>query len=311
MRIVFMGTPEFALPSLKMLVNEGYEVSAVVTQPDKPKGRGNKLTPPPVKEYALDKGIAVLQPEKVRTKDFAKTLYTINPDLAVVVAYGKILPPEVLGVPRLGCINVHGSLLPKYRGAAPMQWAIINGEKTTGVTTIFMDAGMDTGDILLKREVEIPDDMTAGELHDKLSGIGAETLRDTLRRIEEGTLVRMPQCDGEATYAPMLKKDAGAIDWNKPSQEIHNLVRGTNPWPGAFTFYNGWRLRIWKTRTAETSPERVNIFKAGTICSCGREGIMVAAGRGMVNILEIQFDCGRKMGVEECWHNFREGETLG
>ncbi|HHW47147.1 MAG TPA: methionyl-tRNA formyltransferase [Clostridiaceae bacterium] len=312
-----MGTPEFAVPSLDMLVKEGYNVAAVVTQPDKPKGRGKKLSAPPVKEYALEKGIRVLQPEKVKTSEFVNELKSINPDLLITAAYGKILPADVLDIPKFGCINVHASLLPKYRGAAPINWAIINGEKVTGITTMYTDIGMDTGDILLKSEVEITDDMTAGELHDKLAVLGAEVLKETLKELQNGTLKRFPQSDEEATYAPMIQKDIGKIDWTKSAREIHNLVRGTNPWPGAFSFYKGERMRIWKTRfshnmadaAAQDGVSRNN--KPGTICRIEKEMLRVVTGDGILDILEIQFDNGRRMSIQECWHNMDEGEVLG
>jgi len=317
MKIVFMGTPEFAVPSLDILVKEGYDVAAVVTQPDKPKGRGKKLAAPPVKEYALEKGIRVLQPEKVRTPEFVDELRSINPDLLVTVAYGKILPADVLDIPMFGCINVHGSLLPKYRGAAPINWAIINGDRVTGITTMYTDIGMDTGDMLLKSEIEITDDMTAGELHDKLAILGAKVLKDTLTELQNGTLKRIPQSNEEATYAPMIQKDIGKIDWTKPAREIHNLVRGTNPWPGAFSSYKGERIRIWKTRyshdenNAATQNGICRADKPGTIFQIEKDRLRVVTGYGILDILEIQFDNGRKMGIQECWHNMNEGEILG
>lgn len=309
MRIIFMGTPEFAVPSLDMLVREGHDIAAVVTQPDKPKGRGNKLTPPAVKVYACEHGIKVLQPEKVRTAEFIGCIRELEPELLVTAAYGKILPKDVLDIPQKGCINVHGSLLPKYRGAAPIQWAVINGEKKTGITTMFTDVGMDTGDMLLKGEIEITDDMTAGELHDKLSCLGAEVLLKTIRELENGTLSREKQCDAEASYASMMKKDTGLIDWSKNSSDIHDLVRGTNPWPGAYTFYQGEKMRIWKTGILGRNPGK----KPGTILSVGKDGIVAASGDGLVKILEIQFESCRKMCVEDyiCGHRIDEGEILG
>jgi methionyl-tRNA formyltransferase len=317
MKIVFMGTPEFAVPSLDMLVKEGYNIAAVVTQPDKPKGRGKKLAAPPAKEYALEKGIPVLQPEKVKTPEFVNELRSINPDLLVTVAYGKILPADVLNIPRFGCINVHGSLLPKYRGAAPINWAIINGDKVTGITTMYTDIGMDTGDMLLKSEIEITDDMTAGELHDELSLLGAKVLKDTLIELQNGTLKRIPQSNEEATYAPMMKKEIGKIDWTKPAREIHNLVKGTNPWPGAFSYYKGERIRIWKTRASQ---DETNVAaqsgacqanKPGTIYRIEKDMLRIATGDGTLEVLEIQFDNGRRMSIQECWHNMDEGEILG
>ncbi len=305
-----MGTPEFAVPSLDMLVKEGYEVIAVVTQPDKPKGRGNKMAAPPIKEYALKNNIEVLQPLKVKTSEFAEELRVRKPDLLVTVAYGKILSAEVLEVPPLGCINVHGSLLPKYRGAAPIQWAIINGESVTGITTMYTDIGMDTGDMLLKSGIKITDEMTAGELHDKLSVLGAEVLRDTLIKLQENTLERVPQINEEAIYAPMMQKETGLINWSKSSKEIHNLVRGTNPWPGAYTFLNGDRIRVWKTEVVD---ESTSGNKAGTVCQVSKSGIIVSAGRGLVKIMEIQADSSKRMTVEEyiCGHRIDEGEVLG
>lgn len=316
MRIVFMGTPEFAVPSLDMLVKNGYNVVAVVTQPDKPKGRGNRLASPPVKEYALKAGIEVLQPEKVKTGDFTGKLREIAPDLLITVAYGRILSQEILDIPVLGCINVHGSLLPKYRGAAPIQWAVINGEKVTGITTMFTDIGMDTGDMLLKREVEIGEEETAGELHDRLAVIGAEVLRDTLEELKKGTLKRIPQPSEEATYAPMINKETGRIDWNKTPAEIYNLVRGTTPWPGAYTFYKGERMRVWKIANpnlAKNNDASCTDAVPGRVLKVGKDGITVQAGSGTAKILELQFDSGKRMTVEQylAGHKIDEGEVLG
>ncbi len=309
MKIVFMGTPDFAVPSLDILVKNGYEVEAVVTQPDKPKGRGNKLTPPPVKEYALNNNIAVLQPEKVKTGAFAQELRGIAPDLLVTVAYGRILPQEVLDIPPFGCINVHGSLLPKYRGAAPIQWSVINGDKITGITTMYTDIGMDTGDMLLKREVEIGPNETAGELHDKLSIIGAEVLLETLKELEKGTLVRTPQPAEQASYVTMISKETGLIEWTKTMEEIHNLVRGIDPWPGAYTFYKGERIRVWKTE--HTDVEKTS--KPGEILEVKKEGILVGTGKGNIMLKEIQFDSGKRLKVEQylAGHSIEKGELLG
>lgn len=305
-----MGTPEFALPSLEMLVKEGHDVLAVVTQPDKPKGRGKKTSMPPVKEYALKNNISVLQPSRVKTSEFAKTLKDLSPDLLVTAAYGKILPKEVLDIPPYGCINVHGSLLPKYRGAAPVHWAIINGEKTTGITTMYTDIGMDTGDMLLKAEIEITEDMTAGELHDKLAVLGAQVLKDTVTELESRTLQRVPQLEDQATYAPIIDKDVGCVDWSKSSREVHNLVRGTNPWPGAFTSYQGDKMKIWMTSVVN---EEKHSFKPGTICEVGKDGLIVACGIGMVDIKEVQFESCRRMCIGDyiCGHKMDEGEVLG
>lgn len=305
-----MGTPEFAVPSIKMLVENNYNVVAAVTQPDKPKGRGNKMTPPPVKVYAQENDIVVLQPEKIRTGEFYKQLEALKPDLFVTVAYGRILPQDILELPPMGCINVHGSLLPKYRGAAPIQWAVINGEKKTGITTMYTDVGMDTGDMLIKREMEIPVDMTAGELHDCLSIVGAEVLKETLEVLKKGDLKREKQPEGEATYAPMMKKETGAIDWTKSAWEIHNLVRGTNPWPGAYAQYCGAKLKVWKTMFLDGKNEG---YKPGTIIRSSKSGLVVACGEGIINILEIQLESARRMTIEEylCGHKINEGEVIG
>ena len=309
LRVIFMGTPEFAVPSLDMLVREGYEVAAVVTQPDKPKGRGNKLAAPPVKEYAAGRGIPVLQPVKVRTPEYADQLRSYRPDLFVTCAYGRILTGQVLGIPSLGCINVHGSLLPRYRGAAPIQWAVINGDSVTGITTMFTDEGLDTGDMLLKKEIEITGNMTAGELHDRLALMGAQVLKETLEQLKNGILQRIPQPEEGVSFAPMLDKNLGRIDWTKTSGEIHNLVRGTDPWPGAFSFYKGERIRIWKTLTEGVAG---SLKKPGTIVEVSREGILVACGSGAVRIAEVQFDSGRRMSVDSylAGHTIDEGEIL-
>ena len=237
MKILFMGTPDFAKASLEKIYNAGYEIIGVVTNPDRPKGRGMKLFASPVKEFALEKGITVYQPTKIRNNsEFIEKIKELNPDVICVVAYGKILPKEILDIPSCGCINVHGSLLPKYRGAAPIQWAVINGDKITGVTTMYMDVGMDTGDIILKQEVEIGEDETTGELWEKLATTGGELLIKTLKEIETGTVTRTIQGD-DFSVAPMIDKQIAKIDWNeKTAQEIKNLVRGLNPIMGAYSY---------------------------------------------------------------------------
>jgi len=310
LKIVFFGTPEFAVPSLEMLMVEGYEVIAVVTQPDKPKGRGNKLTAPPVKEFALKHGIDVLQPSKIKTPDFVQQIRALSPDLFITAAYGKILSKDLLEVPALGCINVHGSLLPKYRGAAPIHWAIINGERTTGITTMFTDVGLDTGDILLKKELDIDTDITVGELHDKMAILGAEVLKVTLEELKKGLLERKPQDDTLSSYAPIILKDLGLIDWNRTAQQIHNLVRGTNPWPGSYTFLNGNRMRIWRTNLAsyiETG------LAYGEIAQVSLDGILVKCSDGYILVKEIQFDSSKRMSVGDYvkGHQIDVGEKLG
>ncbi|MDF2986797.1 MAG: methionyl-tRNA formyltransferase [Eubacterium sp.] len=310
MKIVFMGTPDFAVPSLEMLVNEGYEVAAAVTQPDKPKGRGNKLTAPPVKEFALKHGINVLQPEKIKTPEFIEQIRLLKPDLLITAAYGKILSKDLLEVPSRGCINVHGSLLPSYRGAAPINWAVINGEKKTGITTMFTDVGLDTGDMLLKKELEISADMTVGELHNKMAILGAEVLKETLFELKNGTLKRIPQEDAESTYAPMMNKELGLIDWNKTAQEVHNLVRGTDPWPGAYTFLNGNRMRVWKTSLTN---DKNNGHTNGYIIKVSNEGILVKCSDENILIEEVQFDSSKRMSVRDYirGHQIDAGEILG
>ena len=249
MRILFMGTPDFAQESLKCLYESKYDIIGVVTNPDKPKGRGMKMIASPVKEYALEKGLKIYQPEKVKkNEEFINEIKSLNPDLIVVVAYGKILPKEILEIPKYGCINVHASLLPKYRGAAPIQWSVLNGDKVTGVTTMYMDIGMDTGDIILTKETEIGEDETTGELWDRLSKIGGELLIETVKQIEQEIAPRKKQ-EEDFCMAPMLDKQMAKINWEeKTAKEIHNLVRGLNPIMGAYTFLNEKKIKFWKVK---------------------------------------------------------------
>ena len=289
-RVIFMGTPDFAVPCLARLV-EISDVVAVVTQPDRPKGRGQKLLPPPVKAFAQEHGIAVYQPVRVKAPDFVDVLRGLAPDLIVVVAFGQILSKEILSLPPLGCINVHASLLPRYRGAAPMQWAIVRGEKETGVTTMFMDEGLDTGDMLMRETLPITQAMTAAELHDAMMKLGADVLEKTLFSLSEGTLKRTPQDDALSTYAPLLDKEVGRIDWKKSAQEIHDLVRGLNSWPGAYTMLTGQKFKIWRTRLAEGTA------KPGEIVSVTKQGLLVGTGEGMLEILELQAPSKKKMAA--------------
>ena len=255
-RTIFMGTPEFAVPSLEALLNE-VELIAVVTKPDRPKGRGHKLTPSPVKTWAVEHNIKVLQPERIKTEEFTAKLEELKPDLIVVVAFGQILSQKILDLPKYGCINVHASLLPRYRGAAPIEWSIINGENKTGVTTMMMDAGLDTGDMLIKREVEIDENMILPELHDKLKALGAEALIETIDKLFAGTLKPQKQDNSQSNYAPMLTKETGLIDWNKPARDIHNLVRGL--YGGAYTIIEGQKYKVWRTQIVDGKLEILEI----------------------------------------------------
>ncbi len=293
MRIVFMGTPEFAVPSLKALAGSGEEVIAVVAQPDRPQGRGLKLSPPPTKVFAEELGIPVLQPERIRTEEFLKELRELGPDVIVVAAYGKILPKPVLELPPFGCINVHASMLPRYRGAAPVNWAIARGEKVTGVTIMRMDEGMDTGDILLTREVPIDDEDTGETLARKLSLAGAELLLTALGNLKRGELRPRKQDDSLATYAPMLKKEDGRIDWNKPAREIRDLIRGMLPWPGAFTYLDGKLLKIYRAAVSEGDG------KEGEVITASQGVLRVAAGEGALDILELQMEGGKRLSSRD------------
>lgn len=277
LRTVFMGTPEFAVKSLQAL-SDKVELVGVVTQPDRPRGRGHKLMPSPVKEWAINHNVKVYQPEKIKSEEFVKELAEMNLDLIVVVAFGQILSQKILDLPRFGCVNVHASLLPRYRGAAPIEWSIINGEVKTGITTMMMDKGLDTGDMLVKREVEIGDEMILPELHDKLKILGAEALIETIDLIESDKLIRHKQDDSQSNYAPMLTKETGLIDWSKSAQEIHNLVRGL--YGGAYTIVNGQKYKIWRTKIID----------------------------GKLKIIEIQAPNSKKMLYEEFVRGHKEFE---
>ncbi len=310
LRIVFMGTPEFAVPSLEILIKNNHEIAAVVTQPDKPCGRGKRMASPPVKEFALENGLNVLQPERIRNESFFDELTALSPELIVVVAYGKILPSAILKLPKYGCINIHASLLPKFRGAAPINWAIIKGERVTGVTSMLMDEGMDTGDILLQREFQIPEEMDASGLHDALSTLGAELLAETLEQLLQHELVRIPQEHEQATIAPIMTKELGLIDWKLDSVDIHNLVRGVTPWPGAYTFYKGCRMKVWKAELREDLCV-INGTEPGSIIEINRSGISVACGSGILKITQVQMENCKRLCSEECWHNIDREEIFG
>lgn len=307
MRIVFMGTPDFSVPCLQRLIADGEEVVGVFTQPDKPKGRGYELTPPPVKVEALKHNIPVFQPKSMRDGEALKILETLQPDLNVVVAYGKILPPEILYFPKYNSINIHASILPKYRGAAPIQWVILNGEEKTGVTSMQMDDGIDTGDMLLKAELPIPPNMTGGELHDALSELGAQVLSDTLKALKNGDLHPTKQT-GESNYAPMLNKALCPIDFSRTAQEIHNHVRGLSPFPTATAVLHGKRLKIHTTRLTEN----ISTAPAGTIVAVA-DGIEVVCGDGKtVMITELQPEGKKRMTAKAflVGHKLQAGEAF-
>ncbi|MEW6144776.1 MAG: methionyl-tRNA formyltransferase [Thermodesulfobacteriota bacterium] len=293
MRIVFMGTPGFAVPSLKALIESGEEVAALVAQPDKPRGRGLKPSPPPTKIAAEERGIPVLQPHSIRTGEFLRELSRLKPDLICVAAYGKILPKALLDLPGHGCINVHASLLPKYRGAAPVNWAIVRGEKVTGITIMRMDEGMDTGDILLAREMPIDYDDTGETLSEKLSLLGAELLLEAIASLKRGDLHPVRQDGSAATYAPMLRKEDGRIDWTKPAGEIRDLIRGMLPWPGAYTSLDGKMLKIYKASSSEGEGS------PGVVISAPQGILRVVTGRGALDIQELQIEGGKRLGSRE------------
>lgn len=304
MKLIFMGTPEFAVPSLARLIVDGHEIAAVFTQPDKPAGRGKNLQAPPVKIFAVEHSIPVHQPAKIKTNEDVRTVFdAIAPDACIVAAYGKILPEWMLAIPRLGCINVHASLLPKYRGAAPINWAIAHGERETGVTIMQMDAGLDTGDMLRSRAIEIKSEETAPELSVRLSRLGAELLSETLPDLERGEIKPTPQDDIEATYAPMLKREDGLIDWRMSAKEIADRVRAFQPWPGTYTLFRSGRLALW--RAHETAASRNNLsaeekVEPGTITGVDKSGIAVAcANSTTLHIEELQIEGKRKLTARE------------
>lgn len=296
MRIVFMGTPDFAVGSLQALCESGkHEILAVVTQPDRPKGRGNKLLQTPVKEYALEQGLTVYQPQKVKTPEFVELLHELQPELIVVAAFGQFLSKEILELPKYGCINVHASLLPKYRGAAPIQYAIIKGEKESGVTIMQMDIGMDTGAMLDKVVVPIEENTTMGELHDALREQGATLLLQVIDKIAAGTAVAEPQDDAQATYATLLDRSMEHIDWSKTAQEVHNLIRGFNPAPSTFTkLPNGKSLKIWGSKMTGKS----SAAAAGTVIETGKHSFFVACGDGVLEITEVQPESKKRMPAQ-------------
>ena len=294
MKVVFMGTPDFSVPTLEKIIEAGHEVVGVVTQPDKAKGRGKKVLFPPVKEKALEHGLTVYQPRRAREPEFIGQMRALEPDVMVVVAFGQILPKELLDIPKYGCINVHASLLPKYRGAAPIQWAVIRGEKISGVTTMQMDVGLDTGDMLLKAEVPLAEDETGGSLHDKLSVLGGDLLIETLRGLEAGTIQPEKQDDSQTgEYARMLDKALGKIDFSMTAEEIERLIRGLNPWPSAYTSYHGKTMKLWKARAVLDAAAGNAV--PGEILAVDKMGFTVQTGGGALQILELQMEGKKRM----------------
>jgi len=295
LKILYMGTPEFAVAPLKSLHTQGYDIALVVTQPDRPKGRGRKLIPTPVKQTAGTLGYRVVQPESIKTSEFKNEIDALKPDVIVVVAFGQILPEYILNIPKFGAINIHASLLPKYRGAAPIQWAVINGETETGVTTMFMDKGLDTGDMLLSSKIPISPDDTSDTLHDRLADLGADLLIKTLKDLESGNLHPVAQNHTTSTYAPLLKKSDGHIDWTKSAELLDPFIRGMNPWPGTFTFYNDTRLKILKA----TSIVRETDAPPGTVVQGFPDELVIATGKNVLSIIEIQGASGKRILIKD------------
>lgn len=307
-KIIFMGTPDFAVPALRALHKNNNDVALVITQPDRPKGRGRKITPPPVKTAALKLGYNVIQPVSIKTGEFENLLKRQKPDIIIVVAFGHILPKNILKVPKLAPINVHASLLPKYRGSAPIQWAVINGEKETGVTTMLMDEGMDTGDILLSAKTDIAPDDTAGSLHDRLAGLGADLLIQTLETIETKGLNPTPQDHARATYAPLLKKQDGHLNWQMPTESLDAFIRGMTPWPGAFTFHMDKRLKIFKASPIPMEGDEL----PGTVIRGFPGELRISTGRGALSVLEIQGASSKRLLTKDFLrgYNIAPGDVL-
>lgn len=305
LRILFMGTPDFAAATLQALLNGPDKVVAVVTQPDRPKGRGKKLSPPAVKVLAQEAHLPILQPTKIKTEDFAEELSSYAPDLIVVTAYGRILPPTILEIAPYGCINVHGSLLPAHRGAAPIQWALINDDKEVGVTIMQMDEGMDTGDILLRAAITPDEQETAGTLFPKLAEFGGKTLLEAIELLKQDKLPATPQDHSRATVAPMLKKEDGLIDWNKSAREIHCLIRGLDPWPSAYCFLDGKRFRLFAPEVLHQDSDA----KPGTLLKADKRGLLFATGRDCLLIKEVQPEGKKRMAIEPflCGHSLEPG----
>lgn len=294
MKVIFMGTPDFAVGTLEEIIKAGHEVSLVVTQPDKPKGRGKAMQFPPVKECALAHGIEVFQPVKVKEPENIEVLRKYQPDIIIVAAFGQILPKSILDMPKYGCVNVHASLLPKYRGAAPIQWAVINGDDVTGVTTMLMNEGLDTGDMIAKRTIRIAEDETGGSLFDKLADVGAKLCVETMDMLLEGKAELTPQNSEEATHTSMISKELGLIDWNKSAIEIERLIRGLNPWPSAYTRLAGKTFKIWKAKAIADE----KVYEAGCICKVDKHGMYIQTGEGILLLLEVQLEGKKRMEID-------------
>lgn len=312
MRIVFMGTPDFSVPALRALVEAGHQVTAVVTQPDKPKGRGKDVQMTPVKIQALEYGIPVYQPVKVKTPEFVEVLKKEAPDAIVVIAFGQILSKEILDLPKYGCVNIHASLLPKYRGAAPIQWAVIDGEKETGVTTMMMDVGLDTGDILETKVIPLDPKETSGSLFEKLSEAGGPLILSTLEKLEKGTITRTPQGESGTSYAKMLTKTLGDINWTMSATAIERLIRGLNPWPSAYTQWEGKPMKIWEAEV-EDVVETIDTHEPGTITEVTKHGFKVQTGEGRLAIKSLQIPGKKRMEADAFLRGYHieEGEKLG
>jgi methionyl-tRNA formyltransferase len=300
-KIIFMGTPEFAVPALKALYKSNQNVALVVTQPDRPKGRGRKIIPSPVKEVAINLRYELDQPSSVRTVEFANRIATHKPDIIVVVAFGHIIPKNILAIPKIAAINIHASLLPKYRGPAPIQWAIINGETETGVTTMLMDEGLDTGDILLSSKIKIFSDDTSGTLHDRLANLSADVLIQTIERIETGDITPISQDHSQAIYAPLLKKNDGRMNWEMPAQTLEAFIRGMTPWPGAFTFHGKKRLKIFKAMPIIID----TVEPPGTVIKRFPDELYVATGKGALSVIEIQGESGKRLLIKEFLQGYK------
>ena len=299
--IIFMGTPQFAVPALKALHKNDQGIALVVTQPDRPKGRGRKLTPSPVKETAINLGYSVIQPSSVRTAEFSNCIEKHTPDFIVVVAFGHIIPKNILTIPEIATINIHASLLPKYRGPAPIHWAIINEEKETGVTTMLMDEGLDTGDILLSSELEITPDDTSDTLHDRLAALGADLLIQTLNAFQTGDINPVSQDHSQATYAPILKKNDGRMNWERPAKALEAFIRGMTPWPGAFTFHEKKRLKIFKAKTIVMDTEA----SPGTVIKGFPDELWISTGKGVLSILELQSESGKRLLIKDFLRGYK------